>query len=696
MVQPLSSAGAGPGGERAAVSPGEGRRPRRAGSRPRADWRAWVVAVGLLLSVGACAQGGAASNDEPGPATQGAAAEEPGGGSSEPAAPEAEAAASAGERPAAKGLSQDELAEAVIRILAARKDKSDAGPLAAALALRWPRVELYVLGEFSWMGPQVASYRPQVEALLAETDEAVRAAAATVLGKMGDPAAVERLLAVLKNDPSAKVRAAAAEALGALRQSSAAQALVEALEDPAPEVRRAAVLAVAQLKWASAGAALARRLEVDQDAQVREHAAYALGELGGAQWVGVLAQALARDPSSRVRLNAAEALGKMQARGVLEALVGGLEDPDVHVREAVVVALGRLGDAEAVAPLERVLESAQASGADSLAQRAWQTILKLSAADRARLWRVAAERFRRGDHERAREACNRLLEQFGSAATAGEVWSAQVLLGLIACERGDCDRAENLLGKALAALAGGQVPQPTLEAMKQLLGLREGSLQEVLMERLAEVLASAGRGRGALRVLDELARRNPERADDLWGRRYAVLEQMAEAGQWAAVDFYLKGAAEAGPDYGGREHQRLAALAQRAADALDRIPTPALVSLWLRADEDVAQNLEPRVRARGREVLAPLVEALGSPEVGTRRRALGLLRSVSGQNFGFDPEADAEARTAALARWKAWLRGQASAGPGPEERPAEPTPAPEPTGAEPASESSSTESADKE
>lgn len=691
MVWPLSAAGSRSG---AAVRPaGEGYRPQRAGAEWRAGRWAGMLVVGLVLLVNAYVHGETGRAEEAGPSAEAPAAEPP-AGPSEPVPPEAGSGTAAEAPSAAAGLSLDEVAEVVIRILAARKDKADAGPLAAALVLRLPRVELYVLGEFSWMGPQVASYRPLVEGLLERTDESVRAAAATVLGKMGDPAAADRLLVALRKDPSAEVRAAAAEALGALRQPAAGEALVEALEDPAPEVRRAAVLAVAQLKWASAGAGLARRLGVDQDAQVREHAAYALGELGGSPWVDILAGALARDPSSRVRLNAADALGKARAQGSLEALVAGLEDQDVHVREAVAVALGRLGDARAVAPLEQVLESARTAGTEPLAERAWQTILKLTAGDRARLWQVAAERYRRGDRERSREAGNRLLEQFASAAEgSGEVWSARVLLGLIAGERGDWDQAENLLGQALAALAQGQVPQQEVEQMKGLLGV-EGPLREFLMERLAGALASAGRGRGALRVLDELARRDPDRADDWWGRRYAVLEQMAQAGEWAAVDFYLKGAAEAGPQYGGGEHQRLAALAQRAADALDRIPVPALVSLWLRADGEVARNLEPRVRARAQQALAPLVEALGAPDVDTRRRALGLLRSLSGRNFDFDPEADLQGRLAALARWKAWLRSQTTgpaASPGPEEEPGPSAPTREPT-----SETTPAEPADKE
>jgi len=619
----------------------------------------WPVAlcVTLVLLFSACTHSEADPATESPASAAGATSAPPGEG---PATAQERSQDSADTTAPPRVFSEEEVAEAVVRILSARSDKADAGPLVEALALGLPRVELYVLAEFARMGPSVAEHREQVEQLLARPQESVRAAAAKALGKMGNPESVDPLLQVLAGDPSAAVRAASAQALGELRQPTAGKALVEALDDPAPEVRQAAVLAVAQLKWGAAGSALAGRLEVDRDVKVRELVAYALGELGGTQWVSALARALAGDSSPRVRLNAAEALGKVEARGELEVLVAALEDPDVHVREAVVVALGRMGDPGVIGPLEQLLTEATDSALDQLATTTWQTLLKVTSVDRQALWALASGRYRAGDHGRAQEACQRLIERFESTEGAEEVWSAGVLLGVIACERGNGDQAEVLVRRAVATLEQGGVPAERSKEMEELLGVKT-SLKEFLMDRLAGALAGGGRGRSALEVWDGLVAEHPERAEYWWGRKYNVLVQMAEAGDWATVDLYLKGAAQAGPDYGGTYHDRLQALAQRATDTLDRMSVVSLVDLWLRALDDVADSLEPRIRAKGEEALTPLVDALERAEIGARRRAVGLLRSLSNQEFDFQPDGDSDARAAAVARWREWLAGRSEA-----------------------------------
>ena len=654
---------------------------RVSGHKVEADWKTAVLCLTLALSVGACAHTEPAGPADAAPPPQeNVFAPEAGVGLPEadtegepvPAEPVGEESTATGAAPAT--FSEDELAEAIIRILSARRDKADAGPLAEALPLRLPRVVLYVLGEFARMGSKAQPYREQVERLLERPGESVRVAAATALGKMGDPAAVDRLLEALANDRSALVRAAAAGAVGELRESRGGEPLVVALDDPAPEVRQAAALALAQLKWGAAGSALARRLEVDRDGQVRELAAYALGEVGGTQWVAPLAWALVKDASSRVRLNAAEALGKVGAQGALDVLIAALADPDVHVRQAVVVALGRLGDARAVGPLEELLERSTKSGPEQLTARVWQALLKLASEDRETLWNLAVGRYRVGDLSRAREAGQVLVERYAAAQGTGGLWSATVLLGIIACDRNNGERAEPLLRQAVAELERGEVPEEEVSRLSRLFGV-VGPLDEYLLERLAGVLAVAGRGKDALEVLDGLARQNPERAGHWWGCRHEVLVQLAEAGNWAVVDFYLKRAGQAGPDYGAGYHDRLVTLAQRADEALKGTPPGALVALWLAAPADVAGSLEPRLRARGQEVLAALVDSLEQPEVGVRQRAHALLRALSGQDLGFEPAGEPEARAAGVARWRTWLAGQprapaASAPPKPEEGPA--------------------------
>lgn len=56
----------------------------------------------------------------------------------------------------------------------------------------------------------------------------------------------------------------------------------------------------------------------------------------------------------RVRRRAAGALGKLQDAGALDSLIIALHDRDLIVQQAVVGALGAIGDPRAIPPLEQL------------------------------------------------------------------------------------------------------------------------------------------------------------------------------------------------------------------------------------------------------------------------------------------------------------------------------------------------------
>jgi HEAT repeat protein len=106
----------------------------------------------------------------------------------------------------------------------------------------------------------------------------VRAHAAWALGGLGDRAAVPDLLAVLA-DPDPAVRLRSAGALGLLGAREAVPRLVDLLSDEEALVRAMAATALGGLDDRSAGPAVRGALR-DADARVRERAAQALGRLG--------------------------------------------------------------------------------------------------------------------------------------------------------------------------------------------------------------------------------------------------------------------------------------------------------------------------------------------------------------------------------------------------------------------------------
>jgi HEAT repeat protein len=106
---------------------------------------------------------------------------------------------------------------------------------------------------------QVKDATGQVSALLVGTDQDpshwVRAAAASTLGALGGPAAIEALRKALLQDRAQDVRAAAARELGELEDRSAetTERLIEALRDEAGVVRLNARRALREIHGADLG-----------------------------------------------------------------------------------------------------------------------------------------------------------------------------------------------------------------------------------------------------------------------------------------------------------------------------------------------------------------------------------------------------------------------------------------------------------
>lgn len=97
--------------------------------------------------------------------------------------------------------------------------------------------------------------------------------------------------------------------------------------------------------------ALSALLESDRDAEVRAQIARVFGDAGRALAVPKLVKALA-DSNARVKFFAAQSLGKLKTKTAIDPLFDVLrqnKDADPHLRHACVVALERIGDADAVA-----------------------------------------------------------------------------------------------------------------------------------------------------------------------------------------------------------------------------------------------------------------------------------------------------------------------------------------------------------
>ncbi|WP_374319454.1 HEAT repeat domain-containing protein [Aquabacterium sp.] len=161
-----------------------------------------------------------------------------------------------------------------------------------------------------------------------DVDDRVRLAAVGLLGWLKDAAALPALERLAASDPVVAVRRAAAGALGLAQGHEAAvlPALLSALQDDA---------------W-----------------QVREEAAATLGKLRLSDSVEPLVDALS-DGYWQVRLIAARALGRLRDRRATGPLVRhALSHDMVNLRKEAAIALGEIGDAEALPALRIAAEDA--------------------------------------------------------------------------------------------------------------------------------------------------------------------------------------------------------------------------------------------------------------------------------------------------------------------------------------------------
>jgi HEAT repeat protein len=224
------------------------------------------------------------------------------------------------------------------------------------------------LGALAEIGPAAAE---ELDAAWARLSQERQRAACEVLGRVGGPRAVERLIAVL-DDADPMLRGAAARALGAQRVDAALAPLVRRLEraapedDPEGESERAALCdAIVALAGPDAQgrspAVAARAVELLTSAlngsgdETRLSAARALGRIARREDAELVAM-LMKDPSARVRRAAVDAIARLEPDQTPEPLHLAIADESPAVRIAAARALGALRSDSVFEDLSRLAE----------------------------------------------------------------------------------------------------------------------------------------------------------------------------------------------------------------------------------------------------------------------------------------------------------------------------------------------------
>lgn len=192
-------------------------------------------------------------------------------------------------------------------------------------------------------GADWATAEKFAKALSSDVPE-LRMAAASALGKLGEPSAVPTLVKALDDEkPNVRVRCCAA--LAQLDHPRSVPPLISRLSDPSGEVRQEAAVALASIGTDQALAALLDMLD-DSNTSIRRIAAASLGEAGAVEAVQPLTDAL-NDESSAVRSAA--------VFSIIELLSNAPTQQSHRIRETVVSEL-KGADTATVQPLVEILD----------------------------------------------------------------------------------------------------------------------------------------------------------------------------------------------------------------------------------------------------------------------------------------------------------------------------------------------------
>ena len=187
-----------------------------------------------------------------------------------------------------------------------------------------------------------------------DADSGARCAAAEALSEIGDPRAIEPLIAALE-DTNVSVRIAAATALGALKDRRAIEPLIAVLKDMDDFSRGQAARSLGSFKDPRVAETL---IEALRDDWLHGTAAETLDRIKGDPGVAGQLIAAITDPDPRVRGVMAELLGGIDDPGASKPLIDTLlKDPDDNVRLNAAKALVRRGGPASEAALIAVLDT---------------------------------------------------------------------------------------------------------------------------------------------------------------------------------------------------------------------------------------------------------------------------------------------------------------------------------------------------
>ena len=232
------------------------------------------------------------------------------------------------------------------------------------------------------------SAMPVLMPLMSSGERTVLIETVRALGRIGDPAAVEPLLRIIRDaaaDPH--VRLEAVGAIGGLHQPEVGDALLDVLADPSPAVRAAALRSLAAFDPENFVTVLSG-LDPDPHWNVRAALATVLGTLPPENGLPRL-EAMINDADQRVIPFAIASLVKLKAPAAATVLLDRLKADDPVVRGAAAAGIGELKPANGAAALAEAYRFGQRDSTYVARAAALAAIARYGAADATPVLRSA-------------------------------------------------------------------------------------------------------------------------------------------------------------------------------------------------------------------------------------------------------------------------------------------------------------------
>ena len=192
---------------------------------------------------------------------------------------------------------------------------------------------------------------------LSDENADVRRHAAMTLGDMEDQGSIDALIQLLKTDPDADVRRYAVAALCEMSSPKAVDAYLIALNDENRDVRRYAVMALADHEGEKAFNALIKVLD-DTDVDIRRTALMGIAEYDDPRVMDLLIKKL-DDENSDIRRAALMGIGEHDDPRVTDILVEKLDDENRDIRKAALMGLVDREDRESLPIFIKLLQNDQ-------------------------------------------------------------------------------------------------------------------------------------------------------------------------------------------------------------------------------------------------------------------------------------------------------------------------------------------------